>query len=398
MSKNKLSFDDFSVDENLLETTTDADDTQTFDDDEGSSDESQKKDKKKKDVAPADNDPGDDEDLTATDKKKVVKPDPKKDKKVEPVTDPQDEPDADTDDNVTTTDPDSEDDVEYATRFFEEVDKLTGSEVQVDYGDISPLTPQGVALREKALKEQTLNSFMEELEENYPQVYKVLQYASDGGDPADLFKQAAGRDYTKVNLGDTDTALAKEILKEYYTARGVKSEARIAKLIETDEESEGGIVVEAKAALAELAKEQEERTNNILVAQQQKAAEERKKNQVLISAIDEVLDTRTLGTFKIGDKVEANEFKQYVLSNIRKTRDGKFELATNIDANNLEKVLQYQYFQFKKGDLGKIIQRQATTQATKNLSLRLKMEADKIKRSGTSSDNKQGFTMKDFQV
>src|SRR6185369_10636361 len=136
----------------------------------------------------------------------------------------------------------SEEDTETAAKFFSEVERLTGNEVDVDYGDIDPLSPEGVALREKAVKELTLDNFIKELEENYPKVYQALAYANNGGDPADLFKVATGRDYSNISLSEGDTALSKEILKEYYQLHGVKSEARIAKLIETAEDSEAGLV------------------------------------------------------------------------------------------------------------------------------------------------------------
>src|SRR6188508_1349301 len=64
-----------------------------------------------------------------------------------------------------------------SAKFFEEVEKITGKNVPVDYGDIDPLTPEGVALREKALKEAYVNDFLTEIEESFPEAFQALQHA-----------------------------------------------------------------------------------------------------------------------------------------------------------------------------------------------------------------------------
>lgn len=274
-------------------------------------------------------------------------------------------------------------------KFFEEVEKVTGRAVEVDYGDVDPLSPQGVALRESAVVEQALDSWLEEMENNFPTVFRALKHANNGGDPAELFTQTTTRDYSKVALKEGDDALAKQILTEYYQAKGVKNPAKLAQLLETDEDSTGGLVGEASAALKELQTEQEEQRNKVLEEQERKAAEQKKKDTLLITAVDEVLESRQLGDFKIADRNEAGQFRQYVLQNIRKTTDGKYEIATPLDDRNLTKQLQFQYFQFKQGDLSKIIQQKVGTEKAKDLRLRLKGEQEK-KKTTTTSENITG--------
>lgn len=402
MSKKKtVSFSDFTVDDSFGATNDnltpdndggadasapDAD----VDDDKDQGKPDPKKDKKviKAKTAEPDND-DDDPDTDDPDdgddkpdpkvKDKLKKPDPKQSKVVD-----------DGDD-----DPDDEPDGDDAEKFFEEVEKLSGTGVEVDYGDINPLSPQGVVLRDKAIKQQALDSFLEEIENKFPQAFKALQHAYHGGDIAELFTQTTGRDYTKIELKEGDDALAKDILKEYYKSRGVKSEARINKMIEADEDSENGLVKEAQTALAELKEEQEQSTAKVLEQQKQKAAERQKKDQILVSAVDEVLETKKLGSFRIQDRQEAADFKKYILSSIRRTNDGNYELATPVMANELEKQLQYFYFQFKKGDLSKIIQQKAATENAKKLSLKLANEQSKTKRN-TIIEDRTTLSLKDF--
>jgi hypothetical protein len=295
--------------------------------------------------------------------------------------------------------PDEDREVDDADRFFAEVEKLTGTELDVDYGETDPLSPQGVALREAAVKEDALDGFLAEIEEKFPQAFRALKHAYNGGDIAELFTKTLTRDYSTVKIEEKDEDLAKEILKEYYKSKGVKSDAKITKLIETDEDSETGIVGEAKTALEEMKAEQAEANNKVVEEQEKRASESKKRDQVLIAAVDEVLEARQLNSFKISDRAEATQFKQFVLGNIRRAPDGKYDLVTPVDQSNLEKVLQYQYFQFKKGDLSKIIQQKATTENVKRLKLRLKNEQAVIKKNTDQEDKgTQARTLKTYTV
>lgn len=327
---------------------------------------------------------------------------PKKEKKVkEPVAETEEEEVKEPANSEVETEEEETEEEEPADAeaFFQEVEKLTGMELDVDYGETDPLSPQGVALREAAVKEVVLDTFLQEIEEKFPKIFMALKHANNGGDPAELFAQATARDYTKVVIGDTDENLSKEILREYYKFRGVKDEARLAKLIETDEDSAAGIVKEAKAALEELKADQSEKNINVLQAQEKKAAEGRRRDTIMITALDEAIDTRDLGGFKIADKAEAAQFKDFVVQNMRKVGEGRYELSTPIDANNLQKALQYQYFQFKKGDLSKIIRQKVETEGAKKLSLRLKGEQDKFKKNQVQEDkSRQGLSLKSYNA
>lgn len=283
-----------------------------------------------------------------------------------------------------------------AKQFFEEVEKITGSSVDVDYGETNPLSPQGIAIRDKAIKEATLDSFLEEIEAKFPTAFKALQHAYNGGNVADLFSQTTGRDYSKIELKEGDDQLAKEILKEYYKANGVKNESKINRLIEADEDSEEGLLKEAQNALTSLKEKQEEETSKILEEQKTKASEQKKKDQIIVAAIDEVIESKKLGSFKIIDRTDAVEFKKFVLNNLRRGENG-YELAMQVNPNELEKQLQYAFFQFKKGDLSKIIQQKATTENSKKLSLKLSAEQSKTKKN-TAEEQKNKFSMRDFYV
>jgi len=239
--------------------------------------------------------------------------------------------------------PEEETDTDYQ-KFFEEVQKITGEEFDVDYGDVDPMTPQGVAIRDKALKQTALDGFLEEIETNFPDVYRALNHAHAGGNVADLFKAITTRDYSKVQLSEDDTATAKEILKEYYQGKGIKNPARIDKLIELAEDSAEGLMGEATGALEELRAAQAEESNKVLASQKAQADAQKRQDQLMVGALDEILESGKLDTFKIGGPRETAEFREFIRKGLRRAGEGQYEFATPIDSKNLEKLLKYKYF------------------------------------------------------
>lgn len=390
-----FTFDDFSADSGLL-TGPETDEQDEEEEEQEDEDEEEKKPQPKKKIkAKVEDEEEEEED-------EEEKPKPEKKKKVAPKPPADEEEEQEEEEEETTKDgeDDNQDDPEEAQKFFEEVEKITGQEIDVDYGDVNPLSPQGVAIREKAIRESALDGFLEDMEVKYPMVFKALTHASNGGNVADLFTTATGRDYSTVQIGEKDEPLAKEILKEYFKSKGIKSDARISRLIQDAEESDEGIITEAKAVLQELKDEQEEKRNKVLEEQKLVKEADQKRDKLLVSAIDEVLETGKLGTFKIPSRQEAADFKKFVIQNVRKTPDGKYELAMGLDSSNMEKVLQAHYFQFKKGDLDKLIQIKASTVGAQKLKLKLESEKAKQKTTGTGQSSGTGgkLSFSDFTV
>lgn len=391
----KFSFSDFEED-NLLDANPDPDtpnpdedeEDENLEPDEGGKAKVKKKEPKKP-KASDEPDPDNDEDEDPDEDEDQTKNKTKVKKKPEPSPDPDPEPNPD-DEN--------QDDGPTPEQFFEEVDKLTGFELEVEYGDVDPLTPQGVAIREKTLRQAAVDGYLTELEERYPQAFRALLHAANGGDPAELFTSTSARDYSKVEIGEKDNALATEILKEFYRSKGVKNEEKLKRMLLADEESEAGLIGEAKAALDELKAEQKQKEDEVFEEQKRKAAEQKKRDTLMIAAVDEVLNTGKLSNFKIPTRQEAAEFKKFVLSSLRRAGDGKYEFTTPVDSTNLEKLLQYQYFQFKKGDLGKLIEIKASTKKAEELKLRIKQENNGVKKnSGTGNTGTSG-SLRDFDI
>lgn len=281
--------------------------------------------------------------------------------------------------------------------FFDEVEKITGFQVEMDETGLDLSTPQGVAVREKAIKEQAVDGFLEELKENHPKVYQAMQYAYSGKDINELFSNISStRDYSKVELGEGDEELARQVLREYYKIRGVRNESRIKSLVQTEEDSEEGVIEAAKAVVKELSEQQEKERQDKLEQAGKEQAEQQRRDRAFVSALGEIVDSGKVDTFKIAGKAEAKDFKEFLMSSIQRTQDGGYAFFTPIDQRDLEKLIQYEYFKFKKGDLSKLIQIKAGTENAKRLKFR--MQKDKKKRAGGGGDpsGEISNSMKDF--
>jgi hypothetical protein len=296
---------------------------------------------------------------------------------------------------VTETEEQHQEEGEQATEgsnFWEEVAKITGTEVEVDYGGVDPISPQGAALREQAVAEKAISDFVSRLQDEFPAVYQALEYAYAGGDPRELYQTE--KDYTKVQIAEGDEDHAKALLNEYYQRKGF-NESRAKRMIAADAESDEGLVGTAQAALTEMQQEQEEERQETLARQQLAAKKQKEQDVKFLSSVDSLISSGTLGTFRI-PKAEAQEFSKFVRGSLQRNGDQGYLLVTPIDQAQLEKQLQVEYFKFKKGDLSKLIQVKATTQATENLKLRLTQGQEKIK-STTTAPRVTG-SMKDLEV
>lgn len=323
-------------------------------------------------------------------KKKEVKKEPpvkQTKKKEEPIEEPEEE---DLEDEEQPEE--EEEETEPESNFWEEVSKITGTELEVEYGDIDPVSPQGAALREKAVAEKAINDFVARLEDEYPSVYQALQYAHAGGDVRELYQ--GDKDYSKIVVNDDDEDHAKVLLAEYYSRKGF-NDVRAKRMIAADAESEEGLVGTAKAALAEMVQEQAEDRQAKLQAQQAAAQAQRQQDQKFLKSVNDLLAAGRLDSFSI-PKQETGQFLDFLKGSLQRDEDGGYLIVTKVDPSQLEKQLQAEYFKFKKGDLSKLVQVKATTVATEKLRLRV-AAPEKQAKSTTKPASNYG-SLKDLDV
>lgn len=288
-----------------------------------------------------------------------------------------------------------EDQGENPEEFYKAVEKITGSQIEVDYDDIDPLSAQGVAIREKAVSETAVNSFLDQLEAKHPKVYRAFEHAMAGGNLEDLFSPGE-KDYSKVEIKEDDEDHAKIVLKEYYQKKGV-ADTRIKRMIEADEESEEGLVKSAQAALAEMKTAQEKEAAQKFEEQKIRGQRQAAQDQRFLEDVDKIVSSLQISTFRIPSKREADEFSDFVRNSIQRDGKGGYLFVTPVEPGSIEKQLQTEYFRFKKGDLEKLITTKATTKLAEGTRLRLKKQEATV-RTTVEETKKKVKSMKDFEV
>jgi hypothetical protein len=281
-------------------------------------------------------------------------------------------------------DADDDDDDEAGTgadNFYQTVTGLHGIELEVDYGDVDPLTPEGVALREQNLAEAAIASQMEYLSKTYPKEYRVLEHAVNGGSVDDLFKPGY-LDYSKIELKEDDPDQHKKILKDYYLDTGI-SEKKADLLVEADEDSEGGTFAAAQEALKDRKKQQDDREAEVIKKQKAEADRVEAQNTKMRETVSEITTSGKVGNFQI-PKADQEKFYEYALSNIRRAGDGTYSFVVPLGPESVGDVLQQAYFSYKKGDLSKLVDIKATTKAAQRLKTKVKTQGKKLKSSEAS--------------
>lgn len=298
-----------------------------------------------------------------------------------------------------TEEPEEEEEGEEATEedFWGAVEKITGNSVDVDFAGVDPISPQGVALREKAVAERAVDEFLDQLQAKQPKVYKAFEHAMAGGSIEDLFTPGE-KDYSKVAIKEDDEDHAKLVLREYYQKRGITNEGRLQRMIAADEESEEGLVKQAQGALQEMKVSQE--TEQKEKFEQQKIRKQRQDalDDKMVGDINTTINSLQLANFKIPTRKEAEEFSSFVRERLQRDGSGGYLFITPIEPGNLEKQLQTEYFRFKKGDLEKLITTKAITKNTENLKLRIQKEKETPKTTIKETSGNQVRSMKDYEV
>jgi hypothetical protein len=266
--------------------------------------------------------------------------------------------------------------------FFAQVEQITGEPVQVEYGDTDPLSPEGVAIREKAVREDATKKFEDYLKTSDPRAYAYFLHRESGGSDDDFF---AERTFVlpDENTFNGSIDLQTNVLKQDLIDKGVPADvadATIAKYIKDN-------VLTEKATVAYNSKKQAQ-------ANQMKALEEAQRDEQaqFQAAVNGI--TTTIGknitegnlNFIIADAKKA-QFNEFIKQNLR-FDNGKFYVVNEI-GENLKEVLESQYFQFVKGDLKALVQKEAKTQTVQRLKATVKKAASTgLKTADTPNPNK----------
>lgn len=292
----------------------------------------------------------------------------------------------------TETEPPAEDSLEEPEAFFSEVNRLHGVDLEIEYPEnVDPLSPEGVYIRDKEIIKRTQDSFVESLKESDPRAYAYLLHRQSGGTDDSFFtvKTSVLPDYETFR---NDVDLQKSVYVEYLRSRGNDQEVID---IAVDKAIKDGVLLNRATTAYESRKAEDAK---ILEDTQKRAEEVELETTRNLTAMNTQLDSLILESklegLVIPDAKRAG-FKQEVLNNLYYD-NGKFMLVKEVSKDNLNQILQSEYFGFVRGNLEDIVQRKAKTEQVKAVKLRMNKDTKPSKGGNDRTQGKSYIPMGDI--
>lgn len=256
------------------------------------------------------------------------------------------------------------DDPDDTVAFWTDVDTLRGEKLGVDFGDIDPLSPEGILIYEKAVRDNEMQTFDGYMEKVHPKVYAMMEHVLNGGKYED-FLEKVGSAFSLPSEQELENSqeLQKQVLEMNLRAKGLddkKVDALIKASVAGDSLEE-----DSKVALKE---EQDKDVAKVKAARDatQQVTSLRDQNiKEMSDFIQDVVNTGEVGGLVIPEKDRAG-FAQELRKSIRYA-DGKFMMTTELTQENVDAIFRKEFFGYKGGKLKELVEKQARTENTNRL-------------------------------
>ncbi len=257
-----------------------------------------------------------------------------------------------------------EEEEDESLQYWEDVEKLTGEKIEVDFGDVDPITPEGAVIYNKAYRAKGISDFEDNLEKRFPRESKALLIASEGGDPSLLYKPTEEVDYKKLSV-DTTTSIEQQkfIFDQSLKVKGLDAENR-KDLIKLAEDS-GKLLEKSKVGLTELHQYQNSIEKEVEEEHNKKTASRNQLINEMLETVETTINKGDIGNFRIPD-ADKKALYETVVSKIQEI-NGQFYLVKPMSTKDLDVELQAEFFKMKKGNLQELVKRRAATENTRKL-------------------------------
>lgn len=257
--------------------------------------------------------------------------------------------------------------------FYKAVETITGIEVPVEYGEIDPLVPEGVALREKAIYDLAQETFDAHLRETLPEAYAFFMHLQAGGKKSDFFS-AANVDVPTREAFDASPDLQATMVKRALVVRGVPEDIATATV---DSYIKNSILKEkASEFYTEYEAAQQKQLADLEARQREN---EREFNSKVNSIITDIESTISDGTIKyVIPETKRGDFSNYVKDRIRYT-DGEFYATQLLTKESMKSVIESLFLQYSGNDLKSVIEKESRVLATKRLKTNVLKDKQKEK-------------------
>lgn len=264
--------------------------------------------------------------------------------------------------------------------FYARVAELAGTSVEVTYPEgIDPISPEGIVLRDGVVRAQAEQAFEAQIKADNPRGYAYLLHVANGGTDAEFFEGAPAFTLPTESELNASAELQATMYRFDLKNRGLDDETVetiVGKAIKDNNLKEKSV-----QSFKYVQGRQVEQNNAI--EQRRKSAEQQTQQRYVTmeASITETIDKEI--AFVVPEAAKA-EFRKYLNSKL--TYDdatGEFFVVDKVEKDSLKNVIEGLLFQYKKGDLATLIRKEAKTQASHKL--RLKLDANN-KGAGQSSN------------
>lgn len=274
-----------------------------------------------------------------------------------------------------------EDTTEEASSFYEAVHAITGRPIEVDYGTVDPISPEGVALRERHVRDAAIEEWDKNLRENNPRAYAYFLHTESGKPDEEFFEQKSFSipDVTKL---ETSTDLQSELVKKALVAKGVPEEAAqltVESYIKANTLKEKALSIQ---------KEYQDASVEQLKKLEQEQARHREEFNVQVKSVLDMVDNSIVSgnlRFVVPEAKQA-EFTTFVKDRIQYNQDGNFYFTQVITPKDIKGQLESLFVQFNGGNLKDIVEKQATKLVAQRL--RSTIQRDRATQSSGSEQVK----------
>lgn len=267
--------------------------------------------------------------------------------------------------------------------FIAAVEAITGETYDIDYGDIDPVSPEGIAKREEVIKEKAIENWENTLKESIPDAYAYFLHLQMGGTKEEFFSTSAPNVPAK-DAFESSTDLQAQLLKSSFIEAGIPedvAQATIDKYIKDNVLKEKAVAVYNK-----LEQTQADQVARLQKAQAEQDAQFQKEVSTVMGSIDSTINSDALN-FVIPTN-QKKEFSDFVKEKIRYA-DGGFMLAQPLTQENIKEVMGALFLQYSKNDLSKVVRKEARILTTQKLRLQVQKDNQSSKKSTENPESNE---------
>lgn len=269
--------------------------------------------------------------------------------------------------------------------FYEDVQKITGREIKVEYPEaVDPLSSEGVALRETAIYESGAQNFERMLQQQDPRAYAYMLHRQQGGGDETFFNANTHFEMPQKDVLEEDADKQADVLRWDYKQKGIDAES--ADLLVKNAIAKNTLKDQAVKVMEDYNENQKKQVEKV---QAQYEEREREINKTISGMVSQIEETVNKGIRFIIPDANKAEFTQFIKQHIAyDEQSDTFVISQEVNKDNIQSRIEALFFEYRKGNLVDMIEREAKKKVAQSIRLGInKNRAPKGSNNDKNDDN-----------